>query len=292
MPAAAVRRAAMFSRRPPPGRGRGADRRGGGAGRVRPGGRPAAAADARLQRPGRGRGRCAKAATDGGPLAVDCKLDGIRIQVHKDGERGAGVHPQPGGDRRPRARGRRGGRAPSPPAPGARRRGPRARRGGPAAALPGDGGSHGLPARRRDAAHPGAALAYFFDLLHVDGETLLDLPARERLGTAGRAWCPRSCWSRAAGHRRPGRRPRSASHDLVARGHEGVVVKRLDAPYEAGRRGAAWVKVKPRHTLDLVVLAVEWGSGRRTRPAVQHPPRGAGPATAEASPCSARRSRG
>ena len=50
---------------------------------------------------------------------------------------------------------------------------------------------------------------------------------------------------------------------MVAAGHEGVVVKRLDAPYDAGRRGAAWVKVKPRHTLDLVVLAVEWGSGRR-----------------------------
>src|ERR1700742_1648912 len=48
-----------------------------------------------------------------------------------------------------------------------------------------------------------------------------------------------------------------------AQGHEGVVVKALDAPYEAGRRGAAWVKVKPVHTLDLVILAVEWGSGRR-----------------------------
>ena len=46
-------------------------------------------------------------------------------------------------------------------------------------------------------------------------------------------------------------------------GHEGVVVKSLDAPYDAGRRGSGWVKVKPRHTLDLVVLAVEWGSGRR-----------------------------
>ena len=46
-------------------------------------------------------------------------------------------------------------------------------------------------------------------------------------------------------------------------GHEGVVVKSLTAPYEAGRRGASWVKVKPVHTLDLVVLAVEWGSGRR-----------------------------
>jgi DNA ligase-1 len=51
--------------------------------------------------------------------------------------------------------------------------------------------------------------------------------------------------------------------DTIAAGHEGVVVKSLAAGYEAGRRGSAWVKVKPRHTLDLVVLAVEWGSGRR-----------------------------
>jgi DNA ligase-1 len=49
----------------------------------------------------------------------------------------------------------------------------------------------------------------------------------------------------------------------LAAGHEGVVVKSLQAGYAAGRRGAGWVKVKPRHTLDLVVLAVEWGSGRR-----------------------------
>ena len=47
--------------------------------------------------------------------------------------------------------------------------------------------------------------------------------------------------------------------DTLARGHEGVVVKSVDAPYDAGRRGSAWVKVKPVHTLDLVVLAVEWG---------------------------------
>ena len=51
--------------------------------------------------------------------------------------------------------------------------------------------------------------------------------------------------------------------DAVAHGHEGVVVKSLEAPYAAGRRGAGWIKVKPRHTLDLVVLAVEWGHGRR-----------------------------
>ena len=51
--------------------------------------------------------------------------------------------------------------------------------------------------------------------------------------------------------------------DALAHGHEGVMVKSLDAPYEAGRRGASWLKVKPRHTLDLVVLAAEWGHGRR-----------------------------
>jgi DNA ligase-1 len=51
--------------------------------------------------------------------------------------------------------------------------------------------------------------------------------------------------------------------DTLARGHEGVMVKGPEAPYEAGRRGAGWLKVKVAHTLDLVVLAVEWGSGRR-----------------------------
>src|SRR5207245_3305838 len=51
--------------------------------------------------------------------------------------------------------------------------------------------------------------------------------------------------------------------ETVARGHEGVVVKSLEAPYDAGRRGSSWLKVKPVHTLDLVVLAAEWGHGRR-----------------------------
>src|SRR5439155_19321815 len=49
----------------------------------------------------------------------------------------------------------------------------------------------------------------------------------------------------------------------ILAGHEGVLVKALDSRYEAGRRGAGWLKVKPRHTLDLVVLAAEWGHGRR-----------------------------
>ena len=60
----------------------------------------------------------------------------------------------------------------------------------------------------------------------------------------------------------------AAAEEFVSRtlaaGHEGVIVKDLDAPYAAGRRGSAWIKVKPVHTLDLVVLGVEWGSGRRT----------------------------
>ncbi|MFG2248443.1 ATP-dependent DNA ligase [Spirillospora sp. NPDC048823] len=58
-------------------------------------------------------------------------------------------------------------------------------------------------------------------------------------------------------------RAKDVFDEAVARGHEGVVVKSLDSPYTAGRRGAGWIKVKPRHTLDLVVLAVEWGHGRR-----------------------------
>jgi DNA ligase-1 len=103
--------------------------------------------------------------------------------------------------------------------------------------------------------------AFFFDCLHVDGEDLVDRPARERLAALDRA-LPEDL-----------RVPRIETEDAVeaqrflestlARGHEGVLVKSLDAPYEAGRRGAGWVKVKAAHTLDLVVLAVEWGSGRR-----------------------------
>ncbi|GAA4730382.1 ATP-dependent DNA ligase [Pedococcus ginsenosidimutans] len=102
---------------------------------------------------------------------------------------------------------------------------------------------------------------YFFDLLHVDGEDLLDLPATERFARLAdlvpEPWLvPRTTASSAT-------QAAEFFHQLVADGHEGVVVKSPTAPYAAGRRGAGWVKVKPRHTLDLVVLAVEWGSGRR-----------------------------
>ena len=103
--------------------------------------------------------------------------------------------------------------------------------------------------------------AFFFDLLHLDGEDLIDRPASQR-NDALAAVTPAGLLV-----------PRLVTSDLtsaaeffagaISRGHEGVVVKSLDAPYGAGRRGSEWIKVKPRHTLDLVILAAEWGHGRR-----------------------------
>jgi len=101
----------------------------------------------------------------------------------------------------------------------------------------------------------------FFDLLHVDGHDLIDSPLHERQRRLGQL-VPEQWLIRRA----PVTSRADAEEFFAARvgaGDEGVVVKDLDAPYAAGRRGAGWVKVKPRHTLDLVVLAVEWGSGRR-----------------------------
>jgi DNA ligase-1 len=102
---------------------------------------------------------------------------------------------------------------------------------------------------------------FFFDLLHTDGHDLLDTPLRERLAVM-RDVLPEALTV-----------PREvcATEDEVAArflaavsdGYEGVVIKNLTAPYAAGRRDAAWVKIKPRHTFDLVVTAAEWGHGRR-----------------------------
>jgi DNA ligase-1 len=102
---------------------------------------------------------------------------------------------------------------------------------------------------------------YFFDLLHLDGHDLLDLSASERFArladlVPAESLVPRMTATTAA-------EAGEFFDQLVSQGHEGVVVKAPTAPYAAGRRGAGWVKVKPRHTLDLVVLAIEWGSGRR-----------------------------
>jgi DNA ligase-1 len=107
----------------------------------------------------------------------------------------------------------------------------------------------------------GVVAPYFFDVLHVDGRDLLDEPGHERLAVLDDLVPERHRVDRLVTD------DASAAQQFVdatlAAGHEGVVVKDLDARYEAGRRGAGWVKVKPVHTLDLVVLAVEWGSGRR-----------------------------
>jgi DNA ligase-1 len=104
--------------------------------------------------------------------------------------------------------------------------------------------------------------AFFFDCLHVDGANLLDRPTGERLAALDRC-VPRSSLVPRIVTTDAGE-AETFLHEALARGHEGVMVKALEAPYEAGRRGAAWLKVKPAQTLDLVVLAAEWGHGRRT----------------------------
>ncbi len=102
---------------------------------------------------------------------------------------------------------------------------------------------------------------FFFDVLHLDGRDLLDEPGSAR-AEALEALVPQAFRVPRLVTGDPDAAERS-SREVLDAGHEGVVVKDLSAPYDAGRRGAAWGKVKPVHTLDLVVLAVEWGSGRR-----------------------------
>lgn len=102
----------------------------------------------------------------------------------------------------------------------------------------------------------------FFDILHADGVDLIDAPLRERRAVLERTVPPAALI--------PGTitaDPVVAEQvytDAVAAGQEGVLIKSVDSPYAAGRRGASWIKVKPVHTYDLVVLAAEWGYGRRT----------------------------
>ena len=102
---------------------------------------------------------------------------------------------------------------------------------------------------------------FLFDVLHLDGADLIDLPDEQRHEALAKVVPAAMLMPRLV----TGDADEATAFfkDAVARGHEGVVVKALTAPYAAGRRGAGWIKVKPRHTLDLVVLAVEWGHGRR-----------------------------
>ena len=102
---------------------------------------------------------------------------------------------------------------------------------------------------------------FFFDVLHLDGTDLIDEAASLRQARMAEALpadllIPRLVTEDVTA-------AEDFFADAVARGHEGVVVKSLAGGYAAGRRGSEWIKVKPRHTLDLVILAAEWGHGRR-----------------------------
>ena len=209
-----------------------------------------------------------------GGAAVEWKLDGVRIQVHRDGADVAVFT---------RTLDEITDRVPEVVA---------AARGLPVTSVVLDGEAialrpDGRPepfqvtssrVARRDAAAPAAVplTTMFFDALHLDGADLLDATGGERrlaLETTvpGELIVPRHLVDPAVD---PAVDPEADpdadaaatafAADALARGHEGVVVKSLAAPYAMGRRGAGWIKVKPRLTLDLVVLAVERGHGRRT----------------------------
>jgi ATP-dependent DNA ligase I len=132
----------------------------------------------------------------------------------------------------------------------------------------GGGARAGVGAGAGGGARAGAAGAaavplsvFLFDVLHLEGVDLIDTEDHERHAVLARAvpgelLMPRLVTDSAA-------EATTFFADALAHGHEGVVVKSLSTAYAAGRRGAGWIKVKPRHTLDLVVLAVEWGHGRR-----------------------------
>jgi DNA ligase 1 len=129
----------------------------------------------------------------------------------------------------------------------------------------GRGAGRGAKDRSVDIAAARAAQplsVFVFDLLHLDGADLLDRPTAERIAALD-AIVPKA--HRVDRFITDDAEAAQQFLDItLAAGHEGVMAKSLTAPYEAGRRGAGWLKVKPVHTLDLVVLGVEWGSGRRT----------------------------
>ena len=168
------------------------------------------------------------------------------------------VHPDPRRHHGPAARGGfRAGEA-AGDGRGVRWRADRVARGRPAAAVPG----HRVTHRQREDAGPAVPLSVFlFDVLHLDGADLIDAEDRQRHAALARSVPPELLMPRLV--TASAEEATAFFSEALARGHEGVVVKSLTAPYAAGRRGAGWIKVKPRHTLDLVVLAVEWGHGRR-----------------------------
>ncbi|WP_375423668.1 ATP-dependent DNA ligase [uncultured Friedmanniella sp.] len=201
----------------------------------------------------------AAAERTGLPALVDAKLDGVRVQVHRDGDQ-VRVFTRSLDDITDRL----------PEVVGVARSlaTDRVVLDGEVLALRPDGAPEAfqvVASRTMSGADEAAATpplrVFVFDLLHIDGRDLLDEPLTARL-TAMEQLLPvellvprRRCDTTEE--------VASAFADAVGRGFEGIVVKNLDAPYAAGRRDAAWVKVKPRHTFDLVVTAAEWGHGRR-----------------------------
>ena len=192
------------------------------------------------------------------PAAAEYKLDGARIQVHRNGDRVA-VY----------TRNLRDVTRAVPEVVAAVQGLPLESviLDGETIALRPDGRPHPFQVTMsrfgsRDASDTQVELSpFFFDCLHLDGVDLIDEPADVRTGQMAR---------RLPAELMPPRRIVTTDDEateffseVLAAGHEGMMIKSLDAPYAAGRRGAAWLKVKPAHTLDLVVLAVEWGSGRR-----------------------------
>ncbi|HUL93221.1 MAG TPA: ATP-dependent DNA ligase [Burkholderiales bacterium] len=116
-----------------------------------------------------------------------------------------------------------------------------------------------LEVEARSAARP--LSVFFFDCLLADGQDLTAKTAQERFDSLSRVLPEDLIVPRLVTD--DGEAAAAFYEDALARGHEGVMAKALGAPYEAGSRGAAWLKVKRVHTLDLVVIAAEWGSGRR-----------------------------
>ncbi|MFE9014913.1 ATP-dependent DNA ligase [Streptomyces cyaneofuscatus] len=203
-----------------------------------------------------------------GPCAVEEKLDGIRVQVHRDGDRVRAYT---------RTLDDITDRLPELVTAVAALETGRFILDGEVIALGDDGRPRPFQetaarvGSRRDVAAAAAGVPVvpvFFDALSADGQDLLDLPFAERHAALARL-VPEALRVRRALVPDPeDAEARRAAEAFLAetleRGHEGVVVKDLAAAYSAGRRGASWLKVKPVHTLDLVVLAAEWGSGRRT----------------------------
>ncbi|MFS7879903.1 MULTISPECIES: ATP-dependent DNA ligase [Streptomyces violaceusniger group] len=203
-----------------------------------------------------------------GACAVEEKLDGIRVQVHRDGEE-VRIYT--------RTLDEITERLPEVVTAARELAVDRAILDGEVILLDAEGRprpfqeTSGRVGSRLDVAGASVALPLspvFFDLLVVDDRDLLDLPTHERHAELARITPgPRRVRRLVAedpADPETRRAAREFAADVLARGHEGVLVKGLEAPYGAGRRGASWLKVKPVHTLDLVVLAAEWGHGRRT----------------------------